>query len=497
MSHAAKAKLTMFKLLFTAVLFAAPFAHADQQSRPNIIVVMSDDHGQWAMGAYGLDEIQTPNLDWLADQGVLFRNSMSPAPVCSPARASFYTGKMPSQHGVHDFLRDDRAYDAGWLKGETLLSERVKASGYRTALLGKWHATTDGRPPQPGFDRWVSYNALEVGWENQYMHSGKVHFSSDGEPLAHTGVQARFLTEEAIRFIDEPSSKPFFISLNLVEPHAPFAGLPERLVSNYRGLASKVAPYGDTSDLADRGKATTTPDDHDEKLAQYLAAVSLIDEQIGRLLDALQGRDLLDNTIVVYTSDHGLLVGQYGLYGKTNATNPQNFYEETIRIPLIVYGPAQYLRAPQVRSEFVDLIDLHTTILDFASGGQETHSDYGPGRSFRRMLQGQRNNDWRSVQISERGRARMITDGRWKLVRYYHRDAATAPSDFWYDLTHPLGERRASAAPQAHIITQLTTTMSEFFERFETVEHSGRNVWSQAPPNPRVCKDLEIECPKP
>ena len=137
--------------LFWLVLFAATAGAAEQ---PNIIVIMSDDHGQWALGSYGLEQIDTPNIDYLAKQGVLFENAMSPAPVCSPARASFFTGKMPSQHGVHDYLSESPEYDGEWLAGEVFLGERLQQLGYRTALIGKWHATTNSAPPQPGFDRW-------------------------------------------------------------------------------------------------------------------------------------------------------------------------------------------------------------------------------------------------------------------------------------------------------------------------------------------------------
>ena len=104
------------------------------------------------------------------------------------------------------------------------------------------------------------------------MHSGAVSFSNDGEDSSYTGVQARFLTEESIRFIDEESDKPFFISLNFTEPHAPFAGLPERLVARYRTAASEIIRAGSASDLSDRGAHTTTPEDHVEQFAQYLAA---------------------------------------------------------------------------------------------------------------------------------------------------------------------------------------------------------------------------------
>jgi arylsulfatase A-like enzyme len=484
-------RLFFVLLLAQAALLFAPLA-TQAQGRPNIIVVMADDHAQWALGAYGLAQLDTPNIDWLAQQGVLFENAMSPAPVCSAARASFYTGKMPSQHGVHDFLSEQEQFDAGWLEGETLLSERLSAAGYRTGLFGKWHATTNSKPPQRGFDRWLSYNPYKAGWQNQYLRAGTVSFSSDGEELEYTGVQARFLTEQAIRFIDDGSEQPFFISLNFTEPHAPFEGLPERLVAGYRPVADAVVRAGDSSDLPDRGAATTTPADHVEQLAQYLAAVTLIDEQVGRLLDALHGRGLLDSTLLVYTSDHGLLVGQYGLYGKTNATNPPNFYEETIRIPLIVYAPGGRLRNAQTRGELVDLLDLHATVMDYASDGA-ADTGYGPGKSLRPLLEGQRNTGWRTTQMAERGDVRMVTDGRWKLVRHYQRDASELPIDMWYDLAHPFGERVAADLPDAAVRGRLMTAMERFFQRYETPEHTGRRIREQPPPNARMRDDLAAD----
>ncbi len=485
--------MRLFRSAFASSLLLAVTPTLGQAvEQPNIIVVMADDHAQWALGTYGLEHIDTPNIDWLADQGVRFDNAMTPAPVCSAARASYYTGKMPSQHGVHDFLSESAEFDANWLHGEKLLSERMADAGYRTALLGKWHATTDSRPPQAGFDRWLSYDPYKAGWQNQYVHSGLVHFSSDGDEVQHRGLQARFLTEETIRFIDQPSAKPFFVSLNLVEPHAPFAGLPERLVTKYRAIADDIVRAGAASDLPDRGSATTTPDDHIEQLAQYLAAVSLVDDQMGRLLDALQGRDLLDNTLLVYTSDHGMLMGQYGLYGKTNATNPANFYEETIRIPLIAFTAGKRFRPRQARGELVDLLDLHATLLDYASNGAQTQSDYGPGRSLRPMLEGERQTNWRTVQFAERGRSRMATDGRWKLVRTYVRDAESDPIDRWYDLTHPFGERHISEPPRQTVLVRLATALEQFFARYETPEHTGRDVWNQPPANARMRQDLAV-----
>jgi len=482
-------KSNLALLLFALAVNVIP-TNAWSADQPNIIVIMTDDHAQWALGAYGLEQIETPNIDWLAEQGVLFENAMSPSPVCSSARASFHTGKMPSQHGVHDFLSEAAEYDADWLAGETYLSERLTDEGYRTALIGKWHATTDSRPPQRGFNRWLSYNPYKAGWQNQYVKSGLVNFSNDGDEIQYTGVQARYLTEETIRFIDQPSDKPFFVSLNFTEPHAPFEGAPQRLVDKYLPVAESIVRAGGSSDMPDRGALSTVPDDHIEQLAQYLAAISLIDDQVGRLLDALTGRGLMENTLLVFTADHGLLMGQYGLYGKTNATNPANFYEETIRIPMIVHAPGDEFRERQTRGELVDLLDLHATVMDFATSGRVSKSDYGPGRSIRPLLAGQRQANWRTVQFSERGRSRMATDGRWKLVRH-HQSGIKPAIDNWYDLTHPFGERLSTSTPGLEVKAHLIGELEAFFRQYETPEHTGRDVWNQPPPNARAEKDRE------
>ena len=312
-------------------------------------------------------------------------------------------------------------------------------------------------------------------------------FSNDGDVVEYTPAFRRtFLTEEAIRFIDEADDRPFFVSLNVVEPHAPFAGLPERLVSKYRAVAASIVRPGDSSQLPDRGSATRPPVDHVEQLAQYLAAVNLVDEQVGRMLDALQGRNLTRDTMVIYTSDHGLLMGQYGLYGKTNATNPPNFYEETIRVPMIVYGAT--VAGGQRRTEFVDLLDLHTTVLDFATG-DTSRVDYGPGRSLRELLMGERSTGWRTMQFAERGNARMASDGRWKLVHYYQRDLAAPPDVQWFDLTHPFGERIPVDGPAVATRERFARELDRFFDRYQTTEHSGRRIWEQPPPNARMRND--------
>ncbi|MBC7002844.1 sulfatase-like hydrolase/transferase [Photobacterium sp. BZF1] len=472
-----------------AALSCSPFAQATENvstnEQPNIIVIMADDLGQWATSFRNQDIIETPNLDYLAENGVRFENGMTPAPVSSAARASFHTGKMPSQHGVYDFLAEDPKFDANWLDGEKLLSERMKDEGYRTALMGKWHATTDSKDPIRGFDRWLSYDALEAGWKNQYLHSGTVLFSSDGENMEYTGIQAQFLTDETLKFIDQDSEQPFFVSLNYVEPHFPFEGLPERLVTKYRGIAHKVVAFGGNSVLEHMSDFTLVPDAHEEKLAQYLAAVTLLDDQLGKLIDGLEGRDLLDNTVIAFVSDHGLLMGQYGLYGKVNASFPYNYYEETVRIPFVVSGPEKYVRPKQVRGEFVDLIDLHATVLDLAAGQNQTYdSSYGPGKTLLPMLKGERVRDWREYQFAERGNSRMISNGHWKLIRYYpNPEVNKEPEDHWYDLSNPMGERYLSEPPREELRVKMIADLDAFFKQYSSDEYNGLKMWEQAYPN--------------
>ena len=453
-----------------------------ESSRPNLLVIMTDDQGRWSIGEYDR-RIKTPNIDYIAEHGVRFDQAISPTPVCSAARASFFTGRTASQHGVHDFLSDADSSTDQWLDGETLLSEILSDQGYRVGLFGKWHATTKSWNPVRGFDRWLTYDEREADWVNQYLHSGTVYFSSDGQAIHYTGVQARYLSEEAVRFIDSSGDDPFAAFVNFVEPHFPFEGLPDRLVEQYRAIATDIVAAGDTSSFNSSTNALTAQpnapgvDTHAETIAQYLAAVTLVDEQVGRLLDALTGRGLLRNTVVIFTSDHGHLTGQYGLYGKGNATVPQNLYQQSINIPLIISGPIEHVTPGQVRQEFVNLYDIFPTVLELIGAG-EAQADYdGPGISLIPLLKGRRMIRFRDFQFAEMGNARMAHDGRWKLVRYYRKNSSLEPKEVWFDLSHPLGERRPAPAPSESQQEQLRTALNDFFSTYETDEHSGRRIW--------------------
>lgn len=446
-------------------------------SRPNILVMMTDDHGQWAAGCYGNREILTPNLDYLARSGMRATHAFTPNPVCSPARACFFTGLLPSQHGIHDWLAEDPAQPRDWLGGKSNVAEILRASGYRTGLVGKWHCG-NSHLPQPGFDYWLGYA------HGQYPHFGNQRLVENGRRFDYHGRQAPFLTSKAAQFIrDGKGGKPFFLFLGLVDTHSPFTGHPERLVSRYRRASFCDIP--DESPTAGRGWVRFgVPADERlrrEWLAQYYASVTLLDEQVGRMLDELESLGQLDQTLVVYTSDHGHMNGHHGLYTKGNATVPQNLYDESIRVPYLARLPGAIPGGLELDAP-IDHCDLFQTLLE-VGGAKPAPSVSYPGRSFWTLANGHRV-PWRDSQFCEYGNVRMVRTAQWKYLRRY------APheqyGDELYDLCADPRERHnllASGAPAPAPAARLREEIENYFARFEDPARSGARILEQPPQN--------------
>ena len=445
-------------------------------AKPNILLICADDHGQWALGAHGNRDIATPNLDWLARTGLHLTAAATPCPVCSPARASLFTGLLPSQHGVHDVIVETLHPDLDRLAGLPVLPELLQSQGYRTGLVGKWHATADSLRPYRGFDRWLSYDGRSRGWMNQYDHFGPVDFSDQGRTITREGFQAAFLTEEAERFIrGTPVDRPFFLFAGYVEPHSPFAGLPARWASAYRGGAFSSVPRGEKPSLPP-SQAGKWPENPDEALAQYYAAVSYLDEQVGRLIDVLEATGRLANTLVVYTSDHGHMCGHHGLWGKGKSTLPQNFYEESIRVPCFLRGPGI---APEKCNLAFDHLDLFAT-LTAAAGAPLDAARRHPGRNVLGPRTG-----WRTHQFCEYGNARLVADGRYKLVLRSGAHAARWPGEL-HDLEADPRETRNLFADPAHAgtVRALGAELRRHFDAYADPSRSGDRLLDLPPCNP-------------
>lgn len=400
-------------------------------------------------------------------------NAFTPTPVCSPARACLMTGRTASQHGIHDYLGGEPFINRDWLAGQATIAELLQARGYRTGLAGKWHL---GRDPEPqhGFEDWFA-----LAGDYPIDAQGPARYSRNGEIVTQAGSKAEIITDAALDFISRDDGRPFFLTVGHVSTHSAWAGHPKRFVAQYENCAfddvpqDEDWPFGvqnlESRDLIDRSQSRAA-------LAQYYAAVSSIDEGVGRVLDRLETLRLREDTLVIYTSDHGLNCGHHGIWGKGNGTLPLNMVEETIRVPLILSQPGT-IDQDQRSALFVDHLDLFQT-LRAAAGMREAMPELA-GRSYLDAVSGDAAGDWRDIQFCEYGDVRMARDRRYKLI-----DRGDGPAQL-FDLEADPRERRDIAADPAcaSILQRLGRRLSDYYSRYATPAHSGHRPGGPEPTN--------------
>ena len=441
---------------------------------PNILLVLTDDHAQWALGCYGNGEIRTPAMDALAAGGVRMANAFAVTPVCSPSRATLLTGRLPSQHGIHDWLLESAPFigNRNWQGSEVTLAQILANRGrYSVGLSGKWHC---GRShlPQPGFGYWFSTGRTLP------PHRGEHRYRFQDQTLALSGFSSHILTQRALTFLRKRNrQRPFLLVVGHTATHSPWKDQPERWSRAYKDATfvdlPEDAPY--PFGLPTGEALLVSAEQQRDARIQYYAAVSDVDQQVGMLVDELDIQGILDDTVIVYASDHGLNCGQHRLWGKGNASRPLNMLEESIRIPLLVHYP-RGIASGSVRSEFVDHTDLFQTLLDFAgvslSEATRRRRRY-PGRSFRQLLEGHKMADWRTDQFGEYGNVRMIRTATTKLVRQY----PDGPHEL-FDLVSDPRETNNLFATSSHqgLVAQLTTRLETFFATHQNPDKSGLRV---------------------
>ncbi len=458
--------------------------------RPNILVFLTDDHGQWAQHAFGNAELLTPNLDRLAARGTRMTQAFTTCPVCSPARASFFTGRMPSQHGIHDWLYEKWTNEKkpGFippdLTGQILLPQLLQRVGYHTALIGKWHCGSS-RESQPGFDRWFSY------WVDQYPHLGAQRFSDQGRLLAEDGLQSPLLTRRAIDFLrghrrnEGAGGRPFFLFISYVDTHTPHNNAPADLVALYRSAAFGDIPA--ETFAACHGKALLPVNNNQEierrQRMQYYGAVSSLDREVGKVLAELEAAGQRDNTLIVYTADHGLNCGQHGLWEKGNATIPQNFLEESIRVPCTWCWPAGGIRQGAACGDLVNHCDLWATLLEIAGAAPDAPTAAkinSPGLSCLRQLRGDPVPSWRQTIICEYGNARLARTASQKLIRRYPYAGVKFPDELYLLRDDPRETVNRCQDPSLKdVIYDLSAEMDQFFLKYTVAGHSGLDLERQ------------------
>ena len=323
--------------------------HAQGSAKPNVLLIFTDDQGYADVGAYGSTFIDTPNIDRMAADGVRFTQFYAAAPVCAPSRAGLLTGKTPDKAGVTTNVHIDAGPGRGLQLEEVTIAEVLADNGYRTAAIGKWHLSGEmtTTPNYQGFDHAFGHLGGVIDNYSHTNHVGRVGHDlyRNGEEVFENGrFFADLMVEETLEFIDRDDARPFFIYFALNSPHYPYQGDPEWL-------------------------AVYKEHDIERRQLEYGAFVSTMDARIGDLLDALEQRGVLDDTIVIFQSDHGFSTEQRALYGGGSAGIYRGAkfsqFEGGLRVPGIIRWPGK-IPAGEVRDQFAVSQDWFPTILEYA-----------------------------------------------------------------------------------------------------------------------------------
>jgi arylsulfatase A-like enzyme len=359
-----------------------------RSDRPNVVVFFVDQQRWDTTGVHNCPLDLTPNFDRFARQGTHLYNAITCQPVCAPARASLQTGLYATETTVH---RNGVALP----KDQKTLAHYFGEAGYQTGYIGKWHLGSQDPVPedeQGGYDFWLGANLLEFVSEPYHT----VLYDKQGEAHELPGYRVDAITDEAIRYIDGHKEEPFFLFLSYLEPH------------HQNHLDDYVAPDG----YRERYSGAWMPPDLQalggssyQHWAGYCGIIRRLDEALGRLQDALKSLELDEDTIVVYTSDHG------SHFKTRNSEYKRSCHDGCTHIPAAIWGPG-FQGGGQVR-EMVSLVDLPPTLVDAAGvGGQEEMQ----GRSILPLLRGERQG-WPGevfLQISEAQVGRALRTRKWK-----------------------------------------------------------------------------------
>jgi len=414
-----------FALACCLLASVATASGAERQAparRPNVLFILSDDQRPDTIHALGNTHIRTPNLDSLVSTGTTFTRAMCPYPLCVPSRAAILTGCSGFRNGILP------GYTNKLNPAVPKWPRVMRDAGYHTWYVGKWHTT--GRPSTWGYSESLGLFAGGLGKAPpRFDHKGRKITGYHGwvfqpddrqvQPEKGIGLTANIsaaFADAAIEFIRRRPEKPFFLHVNFTAPHDPlimppgYEGMydPKRIPlppnflpehpfdhGNLRGRDEQLLPW------------PRTPENVREELAVYYAIISHMDEQIGRILAALDDTGQAKDTIVIFASDHGLAIGSHGLRGK------QNMYEHTVGVPLIFRGP----RIPKSRRTDAQayLRDIFPTVCELVGLRVPDSID---SRSLAPVIRGEAKSVREEVFGYFVDAQRMIRTDRWKLIEY-------------------------------------------------------------------------------
>ncbi len=380
----------------TAPLFAQRTA---TQQRPNVVLVLADGLGAWMLGCYGNREIRTPGIDLLARSGTRFMHNSVSTPAGSAARATLFTGRVASQHGLRDALAAESAASAS-LPNEVMISDVLAADGYNCGYAGKWDMGDDLKP-QHGFRFWET---------------------STSGPEEVTAKATRFLSEQK-------AEQPFFLVVSYWDPREPYEGYPQKYYELY--ARSTFETVGWLPEAAGAARGQEYLKDIVGSLRKCAAAVTALDNQVTALVAAIDKTGLRDDTLVVFTSATGLLAGRHGLWDAGHGSDPVNMYQEAIEAPLVWNWPG-HIPVEAARPEVVNHYDLFPSLCE-GTKAKPPANRVLCGRSYLLLATNKplpKKQPWNNLAFGQLGNTEMVRDSRYKLVL---RNNGAGPNEL-YDL---------------------------------------------------------------
>ena len=417
-------------LLIASILFSLT-AFSQEKKKPNVLFIISDDLTTTAVGAYGNPVPKTPVIDQLAKESTLFTHAYSQYPVCGPSRASMMFGYYPNATETYGYVsgRENVGTD------RPSLAELFKQNGYYTARVSKiYHmgVPIDIETGSDGQDDPASWTEKFNSQGPEWTAAGKAELvqnnpdgsierkggnvmtivQADGDDMVHSDGKT---AEKASELIRQHKDKPFFLAVGFVRPHVPFVAPAKYFASfPYQEIKLPEQVEKDWDDIPERGinyvtsvNAEMNDVQKQKAIAAYYAAVSYMDTQVGKVLKTIKEEGLEDNTIVVFTSDHGFHLGEHEFWMKVS------LHEESVKVPMIIKVPG---KKPTVVNSFTELLDLYPTLADLA--GLEYPKNI-QGKSLKPLLDNP-NKKVRDMafSVTQGGKSFLIRTHKWAYIQY-------------------------------------------------------------------------------
>lgn len=440
----------------------------DKSDTPNIIYILADDLGYGDLSVYGQKNFETPNIDKLASQGMLFTQHYSGSTVCAPSRSALMTG----MHTGHTVVRGNKEIEPEGQypipKATYTIAEMFKTKGYTTGAFGKWglgFPKSEGDPTKQGFDTFFGYNCQRLG-HHYYPHH--VWSNTDSIPLiGNEGTNKKIyapelIHEETLKFIKENKDNPFFLYVASVIPHAELAA-PEEVLKNYRGkyLPEKVFEGVDSGEEYRKGPYESQKESH----AAFVAMISILDKQVGDIMKKVEELGMDKNTLIVFTSDNGPHQegGADPDYFNSNGElkgYKRDLYEGGVRVPMIARwtGKIEQNTTTNHISAFWDVFPTLANLIDAETPKNVDGISFLP--TLLNIPQKQQKHKYLYWEFHEKGGRQAVRMGDWKAVKYNVLNDPNAPIEL-YNLKNDISEENDVSSNNPEIIMKIKNILKE------------------------------------